>query len=134
MLTHEKKLDKKFLTNYYREMVNEIGEIFETFLSETPDEIREISNLLNRNNITVAGEKLHKIIPSFLSIGLPQLTVKLQIVQVYISYANLSTSKLLMRAFINELDEYMPAISDEYRRLKAVNRFAKTPPTAVLAI
>jgi uncharacterized secreted protein with C-terminal beta-propeller domain len=90
--------------------------------------------LLNRNNITAAGEKLHKIIPSFLSIGLPQLTVKLQIVQVYISYANLSTSKLLMRAFINELDEYMPAISDEYRRLKAVNRFAKTPPTAVLAI
>ncbi len=134
MLTHEKKLDKKFLTNYYREMVNEIGEIFETFLSDTPGEIKEISDLLNRHNITEAGEKLHKIVPSFLSIGLPQLTVKLQIVEVYINYANLSTAKLLMRAFVRELDEYMPAITDEYRRLKAVNRFTKTPPSAVLAI
>jgi hypothetical protein len=134
MLTHEKKLDKKFLANYYREMVNEIGGIFETFLNEMPDEIREISNLLNCNNITAAGEKLHKIIPSFISIGLPQLTVKLQIVEVYINYANLSTSKLLMRAFVNELDEYMPAISDEYRRLKAVNRFNKQTSPQVLAI
>jgi hypothetical protein len=134
MLTHEKKLDKKFLTNYYREMVNEIGEIFEIFLSETPEEINTISDLLNRQNITEAGEKLHKIIPSFLSIGLPQLTVKLQIVEVYINYANLSTAKLLMRSFIKEMNEYIPAISDECRRLKAVNRFNKKSPTAVLAI
>jgi hypothetical protein len=134
MLTHEKKLDKKFLTNYYREMVNEIGEIFETFLSETPNEIREISDLLNRQNIMEAGEKLHKVVPSFLTIGLPQLTVKLQIVEVYINYANLSTAKLLMRSFVKELDEYMPAISDEHRRLKAVRRFAKTSSSPVLAI
>jgi HPt (histidine-containing phosphotransfer) domain-containing protein len=133
MLTHAKQLDKKFLTNYYREMVNDIGEIFETFINETPEEVNEISILLTHNNITQAGERLHKIIPSFLSIGLPQLTVKLQIVEVYINYANLSTAKLLMRAFVRELEEYMPAIADEHRRLKAVNRFTKPNRTAVLA-
>jgi hypothetical protein len=134
MLTHAKQIDKKFLSNYYREMVNEIGEIFETFLNETPNEVTAISDLLNRHNITEAAEKMHKIIPSFLSIGLPQLTVKLQIVEVYINYANLSTAKLLMRSFVKELEEYMPAISDEYRRLKAVGRFARTSSSVVLAI
>jgi hypothetical protein len=134
MLTYEKKPDKIFLTNYYREMVNEIGEIFETFIKDTPEAVREISDLLNRDNITGAREKLHTIVPSFVSIGLPQLTVKLQIVEVYINYANLSTAKILMRSFITELDEYMPAIWGEFRRLKAVNRFSKTPSSRILAI
>lgn len=134
MLTHEKKLDKKFLTNYYREMVNEIGEIFEAFLSEIPEEIAAINDLLYRHNIKEAGEKLHKIIPTFIGIGLPQLTVKLQVVEVYINYTNLSTAKLLMRSFIQEMNDYIPAISDECRRLKAVSRFTKTPPSAVLVI
>lgn len=117
MNTTVKHLDRKFLSNYYREMADQIEEVFELFLSETPNEIRLIRELLRQNKITEAGEKIHKIAPSFLSIGLPQLSVKLQIVEVFINYSNLCTAKSLMRLFVIELKEYMPAILAEHRRL-----------------
>jgi hypothetical protein len=122
MLTNEKHLDRSYLNNYYQEMVDEIEEVFEIFLKDTPKEIKEISNLISYNNQQAAEEKLHKIIPAFLTIGLPQLSLKLQIVQVYLGFSKLINARLLMNAFIKELGEYMPAIQDEYRRLKAINR------------
>lgn len=118
MLIQVKQLDKKFLNNYYQEMVDEVQDIFELFLKETTNEINEINNLLNQDNFKCAGEILRKVTPSFLSIGLPQLTVKLQIIEVYLSFSNLSNAKLLMRSFIKEMEGYMPAIVEEYKRLK----------------
>ena len=118
MLTQVKQLDKKFLNNYYQEMVDEVQDIFEVFLKETTKEINEINDLLNQDNFKCASEILRKITPSFLTIGLPQLTVKLQIIEVYLSFSNLTSAKLLMRAFIKEMEGYMPAIIEEYKRLK----------------
>lgn len=121
MPTPNKQLDREFLTSFYNEKVNDLEEIFESFLNKTPTDVVGIFDLLNRNNHIAAEEKLHKVIPEFICIGLPQLSVKLQIVEVYLNFYNLSKAKLLMRLFINELNEYMPAIRAEYCRLKAIH-------------
>lgn len=134
MNTYVKQLDRKFLSSYYGEMVNQIEEVFELFLKEIPAEINEVCDLLNRDVSYEGKEKLQKIIPSFLSIGLPQLTVKLQIAEVYLNFSNLSTAKLLMRSFINELDDYLPAIKAEYRRLKAFQKQRKNISSPVLTV
>lgn len=119
MDTSAKHLDRKFLSNYYMDMVNDAQESFEIFLADMPNEIQLISELLTENKINEAGERIHKITPSFLSIGLPQLSIKLQTVEVFINYSNLSTAKSLMRLFITELNDYLPAIQTELERLVA---------------
>lgn len=118
MNTPIKQLDRKFLSFYYRDMINDIEEIYEIFLSEIPHEINSINDLIIHKEINEALEHMHKILPSFQNIGLPQLTVKLQIIEVYLKVSNISTAKLLIRSFIKELNDYMPAILSELNRLK----------------
>ncbi len=117
MLTPTKQLDQKILLVYYQEKEKNAAAVFEYFLTNTPDEIIEISDLLNRHSHITAAERLHQLIPSFQSVGLPQLSVQLQIAEVYISCANYATAKVLIRSFMQELNEYMPAILDEYWKL-----------------
>jgi HPt (histidine-containing phosphotransfer) domain-containing protein len=113
-----KQLDRQFLLNYYGEMINEVNEIFEIFLQETPMEIAEIKKLFSINKPKDAAEIMHKIIPSFSSIGLPQLSVQLQEIETYVNTFSGLKAITLMEAFENELAEYMPAIVEEYNRLE----------------
>jgi HPt (histidine-containing phosphotransfer) domain-containing protein len=114
----QKQLDRQFLLNYYGEMINEVNEIFEIFLQETPVEIAEIKKLFCLNKPNDAAEILHKIIPSFTSIGLPQLSVQLQEIETYVNTCSGAKGFVLIAAFENELAEYMPAIVEEYNRLE----------------
>jgi HPt (histidine-containing phosphotransfer) domain-containing protein len=113
-----KQLDRQFLLNYYGEMVDEINEIFEIFLQETTAEIAEIKKLFTLNKPADAAEIMHKIIPSFTSIGLPQLSVQLQEIESYVNSCSGAKGYVLIAAFENELAEYMPAIVEEYKRLE----------------
>jgi HPt (histidine-containing phosphotransfer) domain-containing protein len=113
-----KQLDRQFLLNYYGEMINEVNEIFEIFLQETPMEIAEIKKLFSINKPKDAAEIMHKIIPSFSSIGLPQLSLQLQEIETYVNTFSGLKAITLMEAFENELAEYMPAIVEEYNRLE----------------
>jgi HPt (histidine-containing phosphotransfer) domain-containing protein len=115
-----KQLDRKFLLNYYGEMVDEVNEIFEIFLQETAGEIAEIKKLFALNKPKDAAEIMHKIIPSFTSIGLPQLSVQLQEIETYVNTFSGVKSITLMNAFDAELSEYMPAILEEYKRLEKI--------------
>ena len=117
MNTQDKHLDKKFLAYHYQGKVSEIKKGFTTFLSNIPEDIDEIMESLNHDNITKAKDKIQQVIPMFLSIGLPLLSVQLQTIEVYLNYANISKSKILMNIFIQELADYIPVIKDEYRRL-----------------
>jgi HPt (histidine-containing phosphotransfer) domain-containing protein len=112
-----KQLDRQFLNNYYHDMVDEIGEIFELFLEETPAEITAVKNSIESNNFKLAADQLHKIIPSFSNVGLPQLSAQLREVETTVHASDGVKATVLMSAFEKELDEYMPAIVEEYKRL-----------------
>jgi HPt (histidine-containing phosphotransfer) domain-containing protein len=112
-----KQLDRQFLTSYYQDMVDEIGEIFELFLQETPADITEIKNSIATNKFKEAGDQLHKIIPSFSNIGLPQLSLQLRAIETTVHANDGTKAMLLMETFEKELSEYMPAILEENKRL-----------------
>jgi HPt (histidine-containing phosphotransfer) domain-containing protein len=112
-----KQLDRQFLISYYQDMVDEIGEIFELFLQETPADITEIKNSIATNKFKEAGDQLHKIIPSFSNVGLPQLSIQLRAVETTVHNNDGLKAATLMDAFEKELSEYMPAILEENKRL-----------------
>jgi HPt (histidine-containing phosphotransfer) domain-containing protein len=112
-----KQLDRQFLATYYQDMVDEIGEIFELFLEETPAEIDAIKKSIASNKLKEAGDQLHKIIPSFSNIGLPQLSLQLRAIETTVHASDGTKAMLLMETFEKELSEYMPAILEEYKRL-----------------
>jgi HPt (histidine-containing phosphotransfer) domain-containing protein len=113
-----KQLDRQFLKNYYQDMVDEIGEIFELFLEETPAEIIGIKNSITTNKLKEAADQLHKIIPSFSNVGLPQLSIYLREVETIVKSNNQQKAIALMNDFDKELEAYMPAILEENKRLK----------------
>jgi HPt (histidine-containing phosphotransfer) domain-containing protein len=113
-----KQLDKKFLVYYYQEMVDDLFEIFDTFLDETPEDIKSIRNCLSRNDFETAADITHKIIPSFTSIGLPNLSNELKEIEDKINPSNAVLAKLLLDDFDFEVQSYMPAILAEHQRLK----------------
>lgn len=113
-----RQLNREFINNYYGEMANELEEIFELFLQEIPTDINEIKNLLVLNKTKEAANLLHKIIPSFSSIGLPQLSVKLQLLETYIKNNEVCIAVIGIEIFESELSEFIPAILKEYIRLK----------------
>jgi HPt (histidine-containing phosphotransfer) domain-containing protein len=115
-----KQLDRQFLTNYYQDMVDEIGEIFELFLDETPAEIAAIKSSITTNKLKEAADQLHKIIPSFSNVGLPQLSIQLRVVETTVHNNDGVKAAALMDAFEKELEEYMPAILEENKRLKGI--------------
>ncbi len=113
-----KQLDKKFLIYYYQEMVDDLFEIFDTFLLETPKEIKSIKQCLSINDFETAADIAHKIIPSFTSIGIPKLSDELKEIESKINPPNSVLVKLLLDDFDSEFQKYMPAILVEHRRLK----------------
>jgi hypothetical protein len=118
-----KQLDRQFLLNYYGEMVDEVNEIFEIFLHETAGEIVEIKKMFSLGKSEDATEIMHKIIPSFTSIGLPQLSVQLQQIENSVNSSIATNGFVLITAFENELAEYMPAIVAEYERLEKCGNY-----------
>lgn len=116
-----KQLDRKFLFNYYQDMVDSLYEIFDLFLLETPDELKKINDCIAIENYTAAEDLLHKINPSFSNIGLPNLSGKLKEVEDKVIDRDAKQALLCLTDFYNELDDYMPAIIEEHQRLKQVD-------------
>jgi len=79
-------------------------------------------------------DKINRIIPALNSIGLPGLAVKLQIVEVYINFSKKNTALSALNEFEAELVKYMPAILQEYSRLKAYHNYIKIQPARLLSM
>lgn len=116
-----KQLDRKFLFYYYQDMVDSLYEIFDLFLLETPDELKKINDTISIENYTAAEDLLHKINPSFSSIGLPNLSGKLKEVEDKVINRDAKQALLLLANFNTEFDAYMPAIVEEHGRLKQID-------------
>jgi HPt (histidine-containing phosphotransfer) domain-containing protein len=117
MGTGPNQLDKQFLQECYMDMVDEIGEIFELFLIETTPAIAKIKSLVDYSQLTQAGEELHKIAPSFSSIGLPQLTIQAREAEHAAKAGDQSKAAILIAALDDAFKAYLPAVTDEFNRL-----------------
>ena len=119
MNTHTKELDRSFLLSYYKDMVNEIGEIFQLFLQEMPGDFAILRENVSKNNFTGTAEILHKIAPCFYNVGLPQLTKQVKAIEADIHAGNTVNIASAVTHFENEYNEYLPAIENECTRLNA---------------
>jgi HPt (histidine-containing phosphotransfer) domain-containing protein len=113
------EIDKAFLLSYYKEMVNEVGEIFQLFIEETPSDISQINESFASGKHKQVAEILHKIAPCFYNVGLPQLTPKVKAIESYIASGAIEDAKKDMVTFETELQNYMPAVIREHQRLMA---------------
>jgi HPt (histidine-containing phosphotransfer) domain-containing protein len=117
--TMNKVIDREFLVSYYKEMVNEIGEIFELFLEEMPGDFAILNEKISSNNFSGVAEVLHKIAPCFYNVGLPQLTKEVKAIEASIHEGNTGNISERVMAFQDEYNEYLPAIIEESNRLNA---------------
>jgi HPt (histidine-containing phosphotransfer) domain-containing protein len=115
-----KQLDREFLQSYYKDMVDEVGEIFELFIDEMPADMNNVKVAFVEKNYKEAAESLHKIAPSFYNIGLPHLTKIVQSVEALIRQGEYEKAQIEMDAFEIELQDYMPAVIEESQRLASL--------------
>jgi HPt (histidine-containing phosphotransfer) domain-containing protein len=112
-----RQLDRQLLIDYYQGMEDEIAPIFEIFLQEVPASIGEIKKELAAQNLPEAKRLIHSIVPSFTSVGLPQLSVQLRAVEDCAAAGDGEGGILLMAAFEKQFTEYLPAVKEELERL-----------------
>jgi HPt (histidine-containing phosphotransfer) domain-containing protein len=109
------EIDKEFLRSYYKELVNDVGEIFQLFLEETPSDIEQINENFSTGKYKEVAQVLHKIAPCFYNVGLPTLTPKVQAID---------NAKSQMKSFEAELNGFLPAVIREHQRLIAYDKVA----------
>jgi HPt (histidine-containing phosphotransfer) domain-containing protein len=119
MSTLEREIDREFLNNYYKEMVNEVGEIFQLFLSETPSEMEKLKLAYHASDYKLTAELLHKIAPSFYNVGLPALTKSAKEIETSIHSGQTENVGEKLESFYADFDAYMPAVENESKRLEA---------------
>jgi HPt (histidine-containing phosphotransfer) domain-containing protein len=118
------QLNREFLTSYYGEMVDEIGEIFQLFLNEIPNEVASVKLNLQNNKYVAAASVLHKIAPSFCNIGLPDLTTKIKTIEANLQEGNTEEVWQQINLFEEELMLYLPIVVEENERLANVEKRA----------
>ncbi|WP_462221812.1 hypothetical protein [Ferruginibacter sp.] len=119
-----KELDRNYLLHFYQDMTDELGEIFELFLLETEPTVLKIITLIKKSDLVTAEEELHKIAPSFYSVGLPQLTTKLTVVDKVVKAGNAKKASDLITIFYEDFKTYLPAVEAEMERLQIVKACA----------
>jgi HPt (histidine-containing phosphotransfer) domain-containing protein len=118
------EIDKEFLTSYYKELVNDVGEIFQLFLEETPSDIEKINENFSTGQYKEVAQVLHKIAPCFYNVGLPTLTPKVQAIEVCIHAGDIDNAKTQMKSFETELNGFLPSVIREHQRLIAFDKVA----------
>ena len=115
----EKELDRAFLKSFYKEMVNEIGEIFQLFLEEMPSDLKLINENIALGQFSNVADLLHKIAPCFYNVGLPLLTQEAKNIEASIHAGELSLVHSRITAFELAYNEYLPALQKECDRLNS---------------
>ena len=95
-----------------------------SLLLETEPAVLKIIILINKSDLVNAEEELHKIAPSFYSAGLPQLIIKLTVVDAVVKAGNAKKASDLIAIFYEDFKTYLPAVEAEMERLQSVKAYA----------
>jgi HPt (histidine-containing phosphotransfer) domain-containing protein len=112
-------LDRDHLAAFYGGMTDGLDMIYEMFLEETEPALNQAALHLQTNDYKKAGDIIHGILPSFSTIGLPSLSTKLRSVYNSVRAEETATAPALDQ-FTTNFKQYLPAITAELARLKAL--------------
>ncbi|MBI1304977.1 MAG: PAS domain S-box protein [Bacteroidetes bacterium] len=70
-----KELDRQLLIDSYDNDIEYAADIFSTFLSNTPDELKRVQEFIKQNKTAEIRTIIHRIKPTFQMVGLPAISV-----------------------------------------------------------
>ncbi len=116
----KRTLDRNHLNNFYQGITEGLDVIYDMFLDETPGNLVQAKEALLAGDHKAAADIIHAILPSFSTIGLPNLSASLRHV-----YNDLKAGKSFealpgLEEFRAEFELYIPAIVEEQQRLKSL--------------
>lgn len=119
-LVENKKLDADFLQSIYDNDNEHASIVFEQFLSSYTGQIKEMEEAFKAGDINLFRQKIHKIKPTFSFVGLTQLTKQAAAIESKcIEISNIQNLNKLFTDFIINLNEHIPLVKTEYKKLSA---------------
>jgi HPt (histidine-containing phosphotransfer) domain-containing protein len=117
---NNKKLDTRFLYSIYEGDTEHAAIVFENFLKTSPNQITDIKQTYTTGNVEEFRRKMHKVKPIFSFVGLTNLTIKAEIIEkTCLKISELENVNELFVEFLDELEDFLPIVKEEYKRLIA---------------
>lgn len=119
--TFNKVLDTKFLNHHYEDDLEQISLVFGIFLSATSKEFEVLVSNIEATDLEKVIQKVHKIKPNFLLVGLQDLYVKLHTIETSgILLGKQVTTNRLQSIYQIYKEVYFPILSIELEQLKKI--------------
>jgi hypothetical protein len=116
---YNQRLDAAFLQSIYEDDMEHAAISFEQFLLKYPVQLKEVEDSFAIGDINTFRQKLHKLKPVFSYVGLTKITADAEIIEKLCNET--PDINVINRLYIDlkrQLDEFIPIIKDELRRLK----------------
>jgi hypothetical protein len=116
---YNQRLDAAFLQSIYEDDMEHAAISFEQFLLKYPVQLKEVEDSFVIGDINTFRQKLHKLKPVFSYVGLTKITADAEIIEKLCNET--PDINVINRLYIDlkrQLDEFIPIIKDELRRLK----------------
>jgi Hpt domain len=116
---YNQRLDAAFLRSIYEDDMEHAAISFEQFLLKYPVQLKEVEDSFAIGDINTFRQKLHKLKPVFSYVGLTKITADAEIIEKLCNET--PDINVINRLYIDlkrQLDEFIPIIKDELRRLK----------------
>jgi HPt (histidine-containing phosphotransfer) domain-containing protein len=115
----DSRLDTDYLHSLYEGDKEYAAVIFEQFLQSYPAQWQELEESIAREDIKASKGHIHKMKASFSFVGLTGLTLKAQVLEQHCNENyDIDTIKALQLDFKASLDELIPVVEQELKRLQ----------------
>ncbi len=116
----DNRLDTEYLESIYEGDKDYAAVVFEQFMLGYSEQLASIENSFSNKNIVAYKGHIHKIKATFSFVGLTKLTALAEIIEQNCGgNYDLNTLSILHIDFKNNLDELIPIIEEELKRLQA---------------
>ena len=119
-LDFNEKLNVAYLQAFYGNDVEHAAMMFETFLEETLPVFYELKSSLQKNNLTEIKEKLHRLKPAFLMVGLTEAEQKLAYLELHIPKLSKQQIGFILHEIETIVTNFKPILEQELNRLNYV--------------
>ena len=119
--TFNKVLDTNFLNHHYEDDIEQIYLVFGIFLSATSKEFEALVSTIETTELEVVIQKIHKIKPNFLLVGLQEVYVKLNNLELNGLLIGKQVTSHKIRSIYQIYEEiYLPILLTELESLKKI--------------
>ena len=119
--TFSKVLDTNFLHHHYEDDVEQIYFVFGIFLSATAKEFEALVSNMEGIELEVIIQKIHKIKPNFLLVGLKDLYVNLNSLELNGPLIGKQVTTHKLKSLYQKYEEiYLPILTKEVEKLNKI--------------